>query len=175
MIAIRSLYPHCAGLGLTPVTRLSSQRQVLLRRRSGHIIVAQTRLLAIHARWWPYFGNHLQAAWDQRFRRPDDRCEIYYHVPRSAPRFLTLSYIRAGVRTTPATIRAACMVLDEIARIKGSVAIVSQVINHRLSDRILRRWGWEPHCESLGGCHVIKRFYGNYPAASAAWQARLGI
>ena len=53
--------------------------------------------------------------------------------------------------------------LDEIARIKGTDAIVAELSNLRISDRLARRWGWEPHVPSSRRRHYIKRFYGSYP------------
>lgn len=169
------LPPHYAGWGLTPVTRFSAQQNLLRRRQCGHIVVEHSRLVAIYARWWPYFGNLLQAACDQRCRHQMDRCELYFHVPWTAPHFLTLSYIRSGIKTTPATVMAACKVLEEIAKLKNSVAIVSHITNDRISDRVMERWGWETHCPSLPGRHFIKRFYGKYPSVSEAWRVRLGL
>ncbi len=157
------------------MTQVSLQQELLKQRTCGRIFVERTRLVAIYGRWWPYYGNLLQAAWDQRFRRQEDCCELYYHVPWSAPQYLSLSYIRAGQRATPSTVMAACMVLDEIARLKNASAIVAHITNGRISDRVLQRWGWEPHCPTLPGRHFIKRFYGKYPATSAAWQSRLGF
>jgi len=36
-------------------------------------------------------------------------------------------------------------VLDEIARIKGADALLCEVANFRISDRLMTRWGWTPH------------------------------
>jgi hypothetical protein len=55
------------------------------------------------------------------------------------------------------------LVLDEIARIKQTDAIVCDVRNARISDRLLRRWGWESHVPQSRRRHFIKRFYGEYP------------
>jgi hypothetical protein len=63
--------------------------------------------------------------------------------------------------------------LDEIARIKGAHAIVCHVTNGRISDRLLRRWGWEAHCLNWKGRHFIKRFYGRYADIPNHWRSRL--
>ncbi len=55
------------------------------------------------------------------------------------------------------TFRQAALVLDEIAEIKGSWAIVCHAMNPRISDRLFARWGWEPHCAGERGRHFIKR------------------
>ncbi len=165
-----------ASFGLEPVTSIATQKHLLQVRRSGHIVVESGRLLAVYGRWWPYFGNHLQAAFDRRVRGGnDDRCELFYHSPLGAPQFITLSYIRSGGRTSLASNYAATLVLDEIARINQSLAIVCNVINDRISDRLLARWGWEAHCQHWSGRHFIKRFYGKYPEISSSWRTRLGI
>jgi hypothetical protein len=170
-----SVLPRYTGACLVPVTQLPLHADLLSQRRCGHIVVKRTRLVAVYGRWWPYYGNLLQAAWDGHFRRDDDSCEIFYHVPWSTPQYLTLSYIRSGGRATAATVKAACLVLDEIARIRQASAIVCHVTNNRISDRTLERWGWESHCPHLPGRHFIKRFYGRYPEISSAWKVRLGL
>ena len=59
---------------------------------------------------------------------------------------------------------AAMRVLDEIARIKRTDAVVSEAFNWRISGRLAERWGWERHKPSRWRRHFIKRFYGSYPA-----------
>ena len=58
---------------------------------------------------------------------------------------------------------AALATLDEIARIKGSDAILTDAANFRISDRSLRRHGWERHTKARYHRNYIKRFYGQYP------------
>jgi hypothetical protein len=59
-------------------------------------------------------------------------------------------------------------VLDEIARLKRSDALLCDVSNWRISERLMARFGWEPHCPSRWHRHYIKRFYGEYPPP-AGW------
>jgi len=54
-------------------------------------------------------------------------------------------------------------ILDEIARLKQSDALLCDAISERITTRLLSREGWEPHCPSLFHRHYIKRFYGVYP------------
>lgn len=170
----RPILERFAGLGLRPVTCIADQSQQLATRSAGHIVVQGGRLVAVFGRWWPYLGNHLRAAWDKRFRFSEaDRCELFYHAPFSSPQFLTLSYIHSGEKTSLASFYAATLVLDEIARIKHSLAIVCNVTNDRISDRLLARWGWEAHCPDWPGRHFIKRFYGKYPQIEEYWHKRL--
>jgi hypothetical protein len=63
-------------------------------------------------------------------------------------------------------------VLQEIARIKRTDAIVCDVTSSRISDRLLARAGWERHCLASPRRHFIKRFYGEYPQPQAAWALR---
>ncbi len=172
----RPTLERIAGFGLTPVTHIAQQSQLLAKWRAGHIVIQDGRLVAVYGRWWPYIGNHLRVAWDQRFRpTADNRCELFYHAPLSAPQFLTLSYIHSGEKTALASVYAATLVLDEIAKLKGSLAIVCNVTNDKISDRFLARWGWESHCPHLAGRHFIKRFYGNFPKIPQTWRNRLTL
>ena len=56
-------------------------------------------------------------------------------------------------------------ILDEIARLKQTDAIDCDAANLRISDRVLERFGWEPHRPSKWHRNFIKRFYGVYPEA----------
>jgi hypothetical protein len=58
--------------------------------------------------------------------------------------------------------------LDEIAAIKRTDAIVMQAWNPRLTARNLARYGWAPHTADPRGRHFIKRFYGEYPPSIVA-------
>ena len=63
----------------------------------------------------------------------------------------------------------ALLVLDEIAKLKRTDAIVCEVSNWRISDRLLTRWGWESHLGESRRRHFIKRFYGDYTAVTDRW------
>lgn len=163
-----------AGFGLRPVTHIAQQAELLQARRYGTIATQRGQLHAIYGRWWPHFGNLMQVLWEMNFRTvAPDRCELFYHQSLSSPAFLTLSYVHAGYATSMATLYAAGLVLDEVARLRGADAIVSQVTNARISDRVLQRWGWEKHCPDWPGRHFIKRFYGRYPTVDPKWQQRI--
>ena len=79
------------------------------------------------------------------------------------------------LRTALSTFYAATLILDEIARLRDTNAIVCNVTNLRISDRLMLRWGWEKHCQHWAGRHFIKRFYGRYPEISSTWRERLGL
>ncbi len=165
-----------ASFGSTPVKNVAVSQQSLAKWRCGRIIVQDRKLNAVHRRWWPYVGNLFQARWDQKFPGgSEDRCELFYHQPLSSQEFITLSYVRSTQRTSLSTFYGATLLLDEIARLKGSLAIVCHVTNDRLSDRLLKRWGWDQHCEHWSGRHFIKRFYGEYPDIGPPWRSRLTL
>lgn len=165
-----------AGWGMTPVTDVAGSRDALRERRAGRIVTCAGRLQAVYGRWWPYAGNLLQVQWDILCPSThEDRCELFYHVPSSAAGFVTLAYVHSGPRTSLATFYAATLVLDEIATLKQSNAIVCHVTNRRISDRLLMRWGWQAHCQHWKGRHFIKRLYGNYPAIAPLWRKRLTL
>ena len=171
-----SLKRGLAGWGLQPVTQVARQADWLRQRGAGIIETQQGRLQAVYGRWWPHAGNLLQMQWDLLMRHlPPDRCELFYHAPLGSPGFLTIDYVRTGPHTSVSTLYAAALVLDAIAALRQSQAIVCHVTNPRISDRLLRRWGWEQHCLQWKGRHYIKRFYGVYPQAPANWPSRLTL
>ncbi len=159
----------------------SSFDEVLFSSRSqcwrcGRIITQAGRLVGVHGRWWPYYGSWFQVYWDMALRPlKRDRCELYFHKPLGSKDFLCLSYVHSGARTSLSSFYLATLVLDEIARVKGSKAIVCNVTNHRISDRLMERWGWQAHCQKWRGRHFIKRFYGHYPKIAPYWRSRLTI
>ncbi len=93
-----------------------------------------------------------------------DRCLLYFNQPLGHQKFLVLKYVLTSRGSSYRTFHQAITTLDRIAQIKQSDAIVTEVYNQRLSDRLMRRLGWEPHCPERRGHHYIKRFYGVYPA-----------
>jgi hypothetical protein len=96
---------------------------------------------------------------------PGDHCWLYYNQPWGHEQFLALTFVVSSSGGTLATVRRALTVLDEIARIKRSDAILGDACNLRISDRVLRRWRWSPHKPGSGRRHYIKRFYGVYATA----------
>ena len=79
------------------------------------------------------------------------------------PNYLALKYIVSTLGTSYATFRAALTVLDAIAALKQSDAILCDAANVRITDRLLARFGWEPHKPQRWHRNFIRRFYGNYP------------
>jgi hypothetical protein len=138
-------------------------------RRYGVIEIVAGRLERITFRAWPKLISLPEVWWlGGRYHacQDDDRCWLYYNQPRRCPNYLALKYVVSSHRATFATIHRAALVLDEVARLKQSDAIVCEASNLRISDRLLERWGWERHCLDSPRRHYIKRFYGSYPRGS---------
>lgn len=145
----------------------STQADRLRARRYGVIETTSGELTRIVLRPWPRLWCLRELApvgprW--RPEGPTDRCRLYFNQPRRHEAFLALRYVAATPGTSYATFRAALTALDAIAAIKGVDAIVCDVANHRLSERFLKRMGWESHAPRWGHRNYIRRFYGNFPS-----------
>lgn len=149
---------------------MASQRSLLRERPYGVVETAHERLVSVTLRPFPKLVSLPEiAVWGRlrhRFAR-GNRCRLYYNQPCRHRNFLALKYVVSSADTSLATFRLALTVLDEIARIKGTDALLCDVANLRISDRLLARWGWTPHCPHPWHRHFIKRFYGEYPAPPA--------
>lgn len=137
--------------------------------RYGVIETLDAKLVAVHLRAWPKLvslpellplGARYHAA------GAPNRCLLYYNQPWRMPNFLALRYIVSTAGTNYATFRAALMALDCIAELKQTDAIVCDAGNHRLSQRLMSRLGWEPHKPQRWHRNYIRRFYGVYPSSS---------
>ena len=140
---------------------------VIRRRRYGVIEAIDGRLSALRFRPWPKWVSLPEAMflgnWHHAHRQAD-RCRLYFNQPRRFSNFLAVPYILCGRGTRLSTIHAALAALDEIARIKQTDALLADVLNFRISPRLLARQGWAPHKPSRWHRHYIKRFYGEYPS-----------
>jgi len=149
---------------------LEAGAAVLRRRRYGVIEVADGRLRRIRLRPFPKLISRAGVKLDNwlfHSRRRGDRCWLYYNQPLGCPNFLAVTHVVSTAGTCYRSFHLATAVLDEIARLKRSDAMVCHVTNDRISDRLLRRWGWEPHAPRVRGRNYIKRFYGQYPPVLA--------
>jgi hypothetical protein len=145
---------------------LRTGEEAIRRRAYGVIEIAQGRLVRIVLRPWPKIFTSDDVLLRGQFSHRGllrDACRLYFNQPWGHRNFLALKYIVSHLGTTFATIQRAMQVLDEVARIKRSDAIVAHVSNPNISDRLMERWGWERHLESSNRRHFIKRFYGVYP------------
>ncbi len=154
-------------LWYNPITDWHTDRDQLRRYRYGVIETTRGQLTAIHLRPWPKL-----ISWPEVFpvrttyHAPgeSDRCLLYYNQPRRFANFLALKYVVSTSGTSFGTICAALAALDRIAELKGTDALLCDAANTRLSDRLLRRFGWAPHKPQRWRRNFIKRFYGQYPA-----------
>ncbi len=137
------------------------------RWRCGRIVMRGGRLIEIQHRLSVGNVSVAQVWWQAKYGRGDDElCWLDYHQPLGMPGFLTLDYIRSGRLAGFKSFIGATHVLDEIARVRGAVAIVAHVSNGNISDRLLARIGWQQHLSHWNGRHWIRRFYDGYPDSS---------
>lgn len=145
------------------VTDLRTQAGTLKRWPSGKIRIAGGKLVDIRCGIVARRSSVARVWLETRFRsQPPDQCILHYHSPLLS-RYLSLDLVLAGPQTRLSTIRGACEILDEVARIRGSVAIFAHVSTARISDRLLQRLGWQRHLLDESGRHWMKRFYDGYP------------
>jgi hypothetical protein len=147
----------------------AGQKQIVARRW-GVIETVGGELRAVHLRPWPKLVSLpelLPLGSRYHPRGAADRCLLYYNQPLWSPNFLALKYVVSTGNTSYRTFRAALLVLDRIAELKQTDAIVCDAANMRLSDRLMARLGWEPHKPERWHRNFIRRFYGSYPNGAA--------
>lgn len=153
------------------ISDLHQDAALLRHARYGVIEMLAGRLVGIHLRRWPRIVSLWDVEWlGPRFHacRQGDRCWLYYKQPWRYPNFMALSYVVSSRDCQLVTFQGALQILDEIARIKRADALLCDAWNRRITDRLLARWGWEPHTQSRWHRNYIKRFYGIYPAKRRA-------
>ena len=135
-------------------------------RAYGTIEVIDGELKRIRFKPWPKLISNLEISlFGQKTHTKgegEDRCLLYYNQPFFHRNYLALKYVVSSRGTSFRTFRLATRVLDEVARLKKSDAILCEVSNSKISERLLTRWGWEEHLPDSPGRHYIKRFYGKY-------------
>jgi hypothetical protein len=145
---------------------LHRQADVVARRPYGVIEMVDGRFRRLRLRPFPKYVSLIEALFWGGFchrRQPGDRLLLFYNQPRQHTNYLSLKYAISSRDTSLATMLGALSVLDEIAHIKRSDAILTDAANFRISDRFLRRQGWERHTKARYHRNYIKRFYGEYP------------
>ena len=155
--------------GLQSIADLSDGGEAVRRARYGVVVTNAGRLEAVHLKPWPKllsWRDFWPVGPRYHAQGPSDYCRLYYNQPLTASSFLALKYVVSTPATSYATFKAALKVLDSIAELKGSDAIVCDAANSRISNRLLDRLGWEAHCPQRWHRNYIKRFYGHYPATS---------
>jgi len=147
------------------ISDLTAGAEPIRRRRFGLIEMADGGFVRIGFRPWPKVSTApgvLLGQW-LHTRLPGDRLWLYFNQPSRFSNFLVLRYVVSRQQTSMGTLTRALDVLDEIARLKRSDALLCDVSNWRISERLMTRFGWERHCPSRWHRHYIKRFYGEYP------------
>ncbi len=147
---------------------LETGQQRLRARRYGVIRMRHEAFDSVLLRPYPKIATLADVWWGNRHHEncAGDACWLYYNQPWGFDNFLALRYIVTSQGTSYAMFRGALRVLDYIARVKGSDALLCDVSNARISDRLLKRLGWEPHKPSQWHRNFIKRFYGEYPKSA---------
>jgi len=145
---------------------LEQEADTIRRRAYGVIEVVDGKFQHIHLRPWPKLISAMEINWTAGLKSSKiekDVCRCFFNQPIFHRNFLTLMYIQSSLATTRNTLVTTLNVLDTVARIKQSNALLTQVTNKRVSDRAMIRWGWERHCLTSKRRNFIKRFYGEYP------------
>ena len=147
-----------ANFALGSVNSIEGNADRIRSWNYGELELFDGKLLGIYPRWWPRITSEWESFRDSTIRSlPSDFCCAYYAFPRRAPGFMSVLYARSGPNTQYKTLYRAVVVMDEIARLRGSDAIVCQTINLRASERLMNRWGYVRHALALGENHYIKR------------------
>lgn len=151
------------------VTTVNNGRELLINRAYGVIEVCDQELKAVHLRPFPSLVSLVEVHWSNWWKRRatvstrPDRVLLYYNQPVFHRNFLSLSYFVSDHKSSLASIAVCLSVLDFIATLKQSDAIVTEITNPRIQDRHLEHFGWERHLPNSSKRHWIKRFYGEYP------------
>ena len=122
------------------ITDISANVETIRNRRYGVIEVTEGKFTAIHFRPWPKLISAAEAQWLGGWhhgRLKKDHCLMYYNQPLGHTNFLALKYTVSSFGTTYKTFRRTCLILDEVAKIKKTDAIVAEVSNTRISDRFI--------------------------------------
>lgn len=156
------------------VTDINAEAEVVRRRRFGVIEAVDGEFRRVIFRPWPKWISIPEvlflSAWIHR-RRRRDRCLLYFDQSWRQPNYLAVKYLLTYGGTSYASVVAARRAVDDVARVKGSDALVCQVSNKRLNGRIMKRWGWEPLNDSPRCTLYVRRFYGEYPGSRAETSA----
>lgn len=151
------------------VTSLNDAAQLIPRRRYGILSLKDGKFASLSFRPWPKLISRFEIAtlgrWTH-YRQTGDQIRLFFNIPVTSPRFLTLAYIESTQGTSWKTVRRSMELLDWIAEKREVLATVCELSNVRISDRLMSRLGYQTHCPNLSGRHFIKRFYGKFPCYS---------
>jgi hypothetical protein len=159
------------------ITDLAAGVEMLRQRAYGVIETVDGRFRRITLRPFPKIISGAEIFLMGRGfhrRARGDRLWLYYNQPRRFPNFLVLKYAVSSQNASFGSLARALDVLDYIARLKQSDAVLCDASNRRISAKVLGRRGWVPHCPSRWHRHYIKRFYGVYPEP-AKWMGEFRL
>lgn len=158
------------GLGVRGMTErlivnLAAGAAAIRQARYGVIDCQAGRLRHVQLRLWPKWIAVDELLWGRLAHRwsRGDRCRIYYNQPLRAGNYLAIKYALSTGDCSLRTMHCCLAVLDQVAWLKRSDALLCDVWNLRISDRFLARYGWQRHLPASWHRHFIKRFYGVYP------------
>ncbi len=151
---------------MTKVTSVRESHELLAAKPYGLIEASGGELSFVQTRPFPKLISVAEATWiggwfHNRVRR--DRVQVFYNQPRNHSNFFVAKYAVSELGTSLATTRAAFRTFMEIARLKRADAVLCEVMNKRVTDRVMKYWGFVPHNPNARGRHYIRRFYGEYP------------
>jgi hypothetical protein len=150
----------------TTVTDLAADAKRVRDARYGVIECAGGQFIRLRLRPWPTLVSVDEVLFwgrlSHHFTR-GDRCRVFYNQPLGSSNYLALKYALSSRDCTLPTMLRALAMLDQVAWLKQSDAIVCDAWNRRVSDRSMARYGWEAHLQGSWHRHYIKRFYGHYP------------
>lgn len=147
-----------ANFALGRVTSIEGNAERIRSCNYGELELFDGKLLGIYPRWWPRIASKWESLRDSTIRSlPSDFCRAYYAFPKRTPGYMSVLYARSGPNTQYKTLYRAVVVVDEIAKLRDSHAIVCQMIHLRVSERLMNRWGYVRHASALGDNHYIKR------------------
>lgn len=147
-----------ATLGLGVVTDLNLSADLVRSARYGEYSVLADQSFELYFRWWPRLASRWDVMRDAYLRSlPTSECRVYYSFPIRCPDYMTINYVHSGKGTQYKTVRQAIVIANEIAQLKKAAAIVCQITNERITQRMMNRWGFVQHAQTLGNNHFIKR------------------
>ncbi len=144
------------------VTDLERQQATVRKRRYGVLSVSAGQFEQICFRPFPKLFSIQEftaiGGWRRR-NAAGDRCWLYFNQPRNHSQFIAVKFVIGTPNMSLLTLHAALRTLDRIGQIKGSDALLCDAANLRISDRMLKRFGWEPHAPSRWHRNFIRRLY----------------
>ena len=141
------------------------------RNRYGFIETADDRMVKVQFRPWPKLISGTEVSWIGSWKHEralSKRCRLFFNQPLGHRNFLTISYIESTFGSSFKNFHLALMVLDLLAMRKRCDAVLCELSNDRISDRLMIRWGWERHLPGSTKRHWIKRFYGDFSRVELA-------